>query len=112
MPLLAHMHKVKQLKDDLDDRKQDQKRHRKPSGNAVSSHRQKRDKRKADHQTEGYDLIFHLLGIFLFSIFEIRTDSPSVFVIVHRYPTIPIKYTTVKIKTHTTSIKCQYKLAT
>src|SRR5699024_4086159 len=26
------------------------------------------------------------------------------------YPTFPIKYTTVKINTHTTSMKCQYKL--
>ena len=34
-------------------------------------------------------------------------DMPSAFFIDHVYPTIPIKYTTVKMKTHTTSIKCQ-----
>ena len=113
MSFIAHMHKIIQLKTDLNRSKNQNKRNNEPNREITISD----DKKCNQSQKESLTKMISADAAFLFYFFSgdiahsLRylfefLPLPSV------HPTIPIKYTTEKINTQTTSIKCQYRLAT
>ncbi|MNC39141.1 hypothetical protein D3C75_877840 [compost metagenome] len=109
MPFVLEMHPEAHLQKDLKHSHHQQQDHGKCGIDAPGGYSRKGDQCQNDREDKHHNMP---LRPFLPMAVLHRAVRSGMLFCRHGYPTFPSRYTTVKIKTQTTSIKCQYMAET